>query len=129
MESQLGKDDERVINLKEYYSLLELRHWLFLNKAKRECNMTYDLVIYFYSNEGDCDDCEEQSQVLTYVHKKNPRFNVYSFDINIENPAVDTLKARYALKSTPTIIINNNVFEGFTGKDELFRELNMTETD
>ncbi|HLC46399.1 MAG TPA: thioredoxin family protein [Candidatus Nanoarchaeia archaeon] len=129
MESQLGKDDERVVNLKEYYSLLELRHWLFLNKAKKECNLTYDLVIYFYSNEGDCADCEEQGHVLTYVHKKNPKFNVYSFDVNIGNPALDTLKTRYSVESTPTIVINNNKFEGFTGKEKLFRELNMTETD
>ena len=125
MESQLGADDKRVLELKEYYHLLELRHWLFLKNAKKECDKNFELVLYFYSNEGDCRDCEEQGHVLTYVHKKNPVFNIYSFDVNIDNPALNTLKERYNIKTTPTVIINETIHEGFMSTDEVMEALHL----
>ena len=125
MESQLGTDDKRVLELKEYYHLLELRHWLFLKKAKEECDKNFELVLYFYSNKGDCRDCEEQGHVLTYVHKKNPAFNIYSFDVNINNPALNTLKERYNIRTTPTIIINETIHEGFMSTDEVMEALHL----
>ena len=30
MENQLGKDDSQVLDLKEFYSMLEIQHWLLL---------------------------------------------------------------------------------------------------
>lgn len=119
MESQLGKEDVRVINLKEYYSILEIRHWLFFKRARDECNADYSLVLYFYSNLDDCDDCESQGNILTYVHKKNPRFNIYSFDINIENPALEAIKEIYNVKAAPTLIIDGKTYPGFMSKDKL----------
>lgn len=125
MESQLGTDDKRVLELKEYYHLLELRHWLFLKNAKKECNKNFELMLYFYSNEGDCRDCEEQGHVLTYVHKKNPLFNIYSFDVNIDNPALNTLKERYNIRTTPTVVINETIHEGFMSTDEVMEALHL----
>ena len=119
MESQLGVDDPRVLDLKEYYHLLELRHWLFNKQAKKECGIDDDLVLYFYSNAGDCKECEEQGYVLTFVRKKLENFNVYSFDVNIDNPALNTLKTRYGITTTPTIIINDKQMKGFVDKDTL----------
>ncbi|MCX8146861.1 MAG: hypothetical protein N3D84_00115 [Candidatus Woesearchaeota archaeon] len=119
MESQLGKNDERVLELKEFYHLLELRNWLFLKKAKEECGFDYDLIIYFYSNKGDCDDCAEQGNVLGYIHNKYKDINIFSFDYNIENPAIETLKFIYNVDSVPTVIINGETYKGFKKANEI----------
>ena len=67
MESELGKDSYAVIKLKEEYSLLEIRQYLFLKKAQRECSNKKDFILYFYSNAGDCSMCEEHGFVLIYL--------------------------------------------------------------
>lgn len=113
MEQRLGKKNQDVIRLKDYYSLLELRHWLFIKKQQKECNTDNTLVLYFYSNLGDCNRCEEQGFVLNYLRKKYPSVNVYSFDINIDNMAMDTVKTMFGVNKAPTVVINENVLEDF----------------
>lgn len=119
MEQRLGKKNQDVIRLKDYYSLLELRHWLFVKKQQKECNTDNTLVLYFYSNLGDCDRCEEQGFVLNYLRKKYPSVNVYSFDINIDNMAMDTVKTMFGVNKVPTVVINENVLEDFNSLDYL----------
>jgi hypothetical protein len=120
MESEMGQDNRQVLGLKEYYHLLEIRHWLFLKKAKEECNRDYNLILYFYSNKGDCPKCQDQGNVLTYLHRKYPRLNIYSFDVNIDNPALKTIKSLYDIKGTPPIlVINDQTYSGFMTSVEI----------
>ncbi|MFO8015528.1 MAG: hypothetical protein R6U32_00330 [Candidatus Woesearchaeota archaeon] len=126
MESQLGVDDPRVLELKEYYMLLEVRHWLLMNKAKEECGGDYHLILYFYSNEGDCDKCKKQGYVLNYLHNKYKSVNIYSFDHNIENPSVETLKAIYNIESAPALVVGGRTYNRFVKADEIEGLLNLT---
>jgi len=119
MESSLGKDNPEVLQLKEYYSLIELKHWLFTEKLRKQCSRNTSSVAYFYSNAGDCDKCEEQGFILSYLHKKHPSLNIYSFDINMDNPALKTFKQQYDVKTTPTIILNKKTFNGFMNLTQL----------
>lgn len=119
MENQLGNKNPTVLRIKEYYSLLEVRHWLYMKKVKKECNYTIPLILYFYSNIGDCPTCKEQGFVLNYIHKKFPAMNIYSFDINIENIALDTIKEIYSVRKSPTLIINDKVHTGFRNSKEI----------
>lgn len=119
MEGQLGKNNKEVLSLKEYYSLLEIRHWLLLRLAKDRCGTGYDLVLYFYSNLGDCGACEQQGSVLSTLHKKYPRLNIYSFDLNIPNPALQTVKRIFGITKAPALVANNKVIDGFRNKNQL----------
>lgn len=120
MENNLGVDHPGLIRSKEYYSMLELRQWLFLKKTKEKCGTNNTLILYFYSNRGDCDKCEEQGYVLTYIRKIYPDVRVYNFDINIENLALDTIKDIY-IKSNdlPVIIIDDKTYYGFKDSEQL----------
>jgi len=113
MENRLGSNNPSVLHLKEYYSLLEIRHWLFMKKTRKECNRSTTLILYFYSNRGDCPRCEEQGYVLSYLHKKYPDLNIYSFDINIDNVALNTVKNVYKITESPAMIINDKAYTGF----------------
>lgn len=120
MENNLGVDHPGLIRSKEYYSMLELRQWLFLKKTKEECGINNTLILYFYSNRGDCDKCEEQGYVLTYIRKKYPDVRVYNFDINIDNLALNTIKDIY-IKSDdlPVIIMDDKVYYGFKDRKQI----------
>ncbi len=114
MENELGTDNKKVLSLKEYYQLLELRHWLLLKQAHEKCNQNFDLIMYFYTNKRECDRCREQGGVLTYLRQKNQKLSIYSFDDELENPAMRTVKELYGVKgSMPTLIINEQAYEGF----------------
>ena len=119
MEGRLGKTNKEVLTLKEYYSLLEIRHWLLLKLAKDRCGTEYNLVLYFYSNLGNCDVCEQQGYVLSTLHKKYPHLNIYSFDATIRNPALQTVKTIFGIRSVPTLVINGQVLTGFKNKNEI----------
>ena len=119
MEQRLGKKNANVIRIKNYYSLLELHHCLFMKKQKKECNTDNTLVLYFYSNLEDCNRCEEQGFVLNYLRKKYSSVNVYSFDININNLALDTVKQLYNVNKAPVVVINDKVLGGFNNLEYL----------
>lgn len=123
MENSLGATNINVLRLKEFYSLLQIRHWLLAKKQKKECNLSKEFILYFYSNLPDCKRCKEQGFVLDYLHKKYPELNIYSFDIHISNVALETLKKIFEVKKAPTVIINNIPYEGFKNRDELERLL------
>jgi len=119
MEARLGKSDENVLRLKEYYFLLELRHWLLQKKEIKECNLSKDIILYFYSNLEDCGTCEEQGFILDYLRKKKKEgLSIYSFDINL---ALNTLKRLYNIENekSPIVIVNDNYAKGFRSKDEI----------
>lgn len=121
LENIYGEDDETVLSLKEQYSLLEVRHWLYTQKTNRQCGTNYTPILYFYSNQGDCDRCEQQGYVLTYLRKKYDNLRVYSFDINMNNAAVDTIKDIYDVDTAPTLIVGSRVYREFKTRNEMER--------
>lgn len=117
MEAQRGENDPDVLRLKNTYSLLELRDWLLTIRTNEECGISQVPVLYFYSNAGDCPQCQEQGYTLTYLRREYPHLRVYAFDVNVENPALDTVKRIHGITETPTIVIGNQTL-GFTTLEE-----------
>lgn len=124
METTLGKTNEQVLDMKKYYSILEARHWLFVKKVSKQCGADATPILFFYSNLGDCDDCESQGFVLNYVRKTIQNTQIYSFDVNLDSSAVMALKATYNISSVPSIIIRENKYEGFKDSDFVIKILN-----
>ncbi|MFP4112218.1 MAG: hypothetical protein ACLFPQ_00980 [Candidatus Woesearchaeota archaeon] len=119
MENRMEKENPDVLRMKEYYYLLELRHWLFLKKTRDQCGTNDIFILYFYGDEKACSQCEEQGFILTWLRTNYPSVKVYSFDITSDNIAVETVKKFYGVSQPPTIIIDNDTIEGFITKNEL----------
>ncbi len=119
-ESQRGHDDIEVIALKRYYSLLEIKDYLLMNKISEKCKKTPLSIIYFYSTDDSCPDCEKEGYVLTHLRETYPELRVYSFDYNIDLSAVKTLISINKLKpELPALIIKDKVYYGFQSVDDL----------
>ena len=118
MENQLGSSNKAVLELKNHYSIVQIRHWLLMNKIRKECQAETIPIIYFYSNEGDCDECTVQGYILSHLRKNEP-VAVYSVDANLNNKAVQTLKKVYDVNATPTLIIDDIVYPNFMSMDDL----------
>jgi len=124
MEGRLGKNNPSVLSLVEEYSLLEIRHFLIQQRANKECEENRNLVLFFYSNLGDCDDCDKQGFVLNYIRDKyEDSVYVYSFNINMDNAALNTLKEIYEVETAPTLVINGEKHEGLMDREKIEGEI------
>lgn len=119
-EENRGSDDEEVLNLKKYYSLLQIKDFILMQKIKERCGSKALSIMYFYSNKGDCNDCEKEGFVLTRLREEYPELRVYSFDYNLDLSALKTLVSIYEIENKqPAIFINNKVYYGFKSIDEI----------
>jgi len=120
IENSLGRNNPAFLRLKKFYSILEVKHWLFLRKAIKDCDLNLASILYLYSDKKTCPKCHDQGYILSYFRQKYPFLRVYSFDYDLDLSIIETLKSVYRLKKeTPIIIINDNVYYGFKNKEEL----------
>lgn len=123
-ESQLGSDNPQVLRLKKQYSLLEVRDYLITKQLAAACGTKPPVtVLYFYSNAGDCADCDRAGYALSYLHDTYPKLRVYSFDYNLDLGALKTLIAVTKVKNTlPAFVINGKQSYGFTSLTDLEKQ-------
>jgi hypothetical protein len=122
-EDQLGNDNSQVIRLKEQYSLLEIRDYLITKQLAAACGIKPVTVLYFYSNAGDCSDCDKAGYALSYLRDTYPALRVYSFDYNLDLGALKTLTTVLKVRnSLPAFIINGTHSYGFTSLSDLEKQ-------
>ncbi len=118
-DQNLGNNSD-VTYLKKYYSLLEIKDYLLMEKISQRCGFKSVFVLYFYSTKTDCTDCVNQGYVLTALREKYPGLRVYSFDYNLDLSAIKALISTYKVPNTlPALIINKEIFSGFTSLDDI----------
>ncbi len=119
-ENQLGNDNPQVLRLKQQYSLLEIRDYLITKQLAAACGTKPVIVLYFYSNAGDCADCDKAGYALSYLRDTYPTLRVYSFDYNLELGALSTFIALNKVQNTlPAFIVNGKHSYGFTSLSDL----------
>lgn len=118
--SQNRPDNTDVLNLKQYYSLLEIKDYLLMKNVTAKCGVNPTFILYFYADKPTCPDCEKTGYVLDALHQRYPDMRVYSFDYNSDEPAVKTLISIYHVEANlPALIINNDPYYGFKKLDTL----------
>lgn len=116
-EQKIGANDPEFIDLKKYYSLLEIKNYVLLKKL-RDCPKPQTIILYFYSS--DCPDCDREGYVLTRLKQQYPELRVYSFDYNLDLSALKTLASVYNIgKTLPAVVIKNKAYEGFQSLETL----------
>ena len=120
MENQRGTLDPEVVSLKKYYSLLQVRDFLFVRERERLCGIKAPIIVYFYSNSGDCQDCKKMGYVLTSLREDYANLHIYAFDYDIGLSVVDTLKSIYKLDGRlPAIVIDRTPQYGYLERAEV----------
>jgi len=112
MESHFDTNDEEFINLKKYYSVLEIKDFLLFKKFSLRCPQAPTSILYFYSNT--CPSCESQGFVLTQLRQTYPQLRVYSFDLDLDLPVIKTLASIYKIETDlPALVIKEKTTTGF----------------
>ena len=119
-EESRGSSDTEVINLKKYYSLLEIKDYLLGQKIFERCGKKTLSIIYFYSNKGGCPDCQKEGFVLTKLRADYPDLRVYSFDYDLDLSAIRAIVSIYKIEGNlPALLIDDNVHYGFQSVDDI----------
>ncbi len=119
LEAQGGNQAETT-RLKGMYSLLEIKDYLLMQQLAAKCKLKPVFILYFYSNEGDCADCEKQGYALTSLSAQYPQLRVYSFDYNLQVGALQTLISIDGVQNKlPALVINKKVYYGFNSIDSI----------
>jgi hypothetical protein len=121
-ENDRGETDQDVVYLKKYYSLLQVKDYLLSKKLAEKCGALKKqvFIIYFYSNKGDCLECQKEGYVLTRLKEKYPELRVYSFDYNLQLSVIDSLKTIYKIKSAlPALVIEDKTYTGYKSIEDL----------
>ncbi len=122
-ESQLGTNNPQVVRLKDQYSLLEIRDYLITKQLAAACGSKPVIVLYFYSNAGDCSNCDKAGYALSYLRNTYPSLRVYSFDYNLDLGALKTLIAVTKVRDIlPAFVVNGKQYYGFTSLSDLEKQ-------
>ena len=114
MEQNLGADNAEVLNLKKYHSLLQVKDYLLVKQVNEKCGIKPITIIYFYTNQENCEDCKKEGYVLTDLREEFPELRIYSFDYNLDSSVVKTMKSIYNIENTmPALVINEEAHYGF----------------
>lgn len=117
MESQLSPEDEDVLFIKKYYSLLQIKDYLLMEEIKDRCGENLFTILYFH--QGDCDDCQKQSLVLDELVSQYPETRVYWLDKDVNTPAIQTMLSIFGITQGPTMVIDDKTYEGFYTFEQL----------
>ena len=111
--------------LKNEYLLAQIRYWLLAQRTKKLCGTDLVSILYFFSDQRECPDCDKQAFVLTYLKKKfKDKLLIFSFDSKFEaEPMIPLLKKTYDITKYPTIVIEGKPKSGFQDKDTILREI------
>lgn len=121
MERVRGEDDEDVLSLKRYYTLLQVKDFLLAKEVSNQCDIDIQSVLFFYKK--DCLECLKQGAILTRLKTEYPWLRIYSFDIGLESSLLSTFGALYDIDTAPTLVINEEAFSGLKNKEEVLEIL------
>lgn len=120
LESQSNVNQEELTRLKRYYSLLQIKDLLLMKRVTEKCRLRPVVILYFYSNAGDCEECEEQGYALTALSEQYPSLRIYSFDYNLDLSALQTLiQINDVSGPLPALVIKDKAYHGLTSVDDI----------
>ncbi|HUC88543.1 MAG TPA: hypothetical protein VMR49_00745 [Candidatus Paceibacterota bacterium] len=122
-ENNIGMKNVDVINLKKYYSILEIKDYLLMKKITESCGQKPIFILYFYNNDN-CSDCTKQGYILTSLRAQYPNLRVYSFDYNLDLSAIKAMISIYKITDNlPALVINGKVYNGLQSVETIEKTL------
>ena len=121
LEQRLGKTDIRVSEQKKIYSLLEVKHFLYIKDHNLNCDDDFPTILFFYSNQGSFgDEADKIGRILTSLKKKDPDVMIYSFDYDLDASIVLLLKQKYNISSPNSLVVDEGIpKQGLDNIDDL----------
>lgn len=118
-----SSNDEEYDLIKNEYLLTEIRYWMLAKDAREFCDADFVPILFFYLRNEDCELCSTQGHILTYVKDKlKQSVLIFSLDVASDDPMIKLLKNSFNVTITPSIVIDDKLYEGLTEKELIFED-------
>ena len=122
LSSELGEkvsyyDREMIKNpeihiFKKQYIITLIEFWNYWELFKKNCNSSVNTILYFYAIK-DCSECQAQGFVLSFLKDEYPeKIMIFALDKDEDLYSLNLVKSVYNVTIAPTLIINNEKYEG-----------------
>jgi len=115
--------------LKTQYFNLEYLHYLLAIKQIKNCNFSYNIILFFYDDSRPCDLCKKQGYQLSLLKAEyGDKLLIYSFDVSYQNTFISYFLQKYSIKEVPSLILISNstyAFRRFIDYKELENYLTL----
>ncbi|MFP4402172.1 MAG: hypothetical protein ACLFPL_02975 [Candidatus Nanoarchaeia archaeon] len=108
--------------LQNQYFNLETRYFILAQSINTICPFSFDTILYFYTDDENCPECEDQGVYLDHIKNKyQDDVMIFSFDTQGSSNIVTLLRLNYDIDvfETPTIIINGEEQLGFSSSQTI----------
>ena len=108
------------------YTHAQIRYYLLAQKNQELCGEDAATVLYFYSADENCPQCEDQAFVLTYLKRvMDEKLLIFSFNemLRDQEPTIQILMNRYNITEFPAVVVNEQMHQGYIGRNNLTDEL------
>ena len=110
--------DSKFNEFKELYSTLSIRAWILKSSINENCDTKSLAVLYYYS--FPCPECKEQEDILDEIKSiDKERILTYAVDKDVNNNLVQTLVKGHGIEGTPSLVVGDDVYRGFTNEIKL----------
>lgn len=108
LEQRFSRTDPRVVKEKVLYNKLQQTHFELVKALNSRCDSEFTTILFFYSNNPEYIEQSKSAGKLLDVVKNNApeKIMVYSFDTSLDDPLVESLKAKFSISGVPIAIIN-----------------------
>jgi len=120
-ETTLNKEQYNIAHRK--YLIDNIRYWFFAKRTQDRCDLDLSTVLYFYSGKN-CDDCPDQGFILTFFKNiYDERLLIFPIDTDLteQEPLIAILSSRYNVTRFPSLVIEDEIYEGIIPKQVLGR--------
>jgi hypothetical protein len=124
-------DEDATLNKKEFdilkreYTLAQIRYWLLAKRTKNLCGSDIVTILYFFSDELECPQCDNQAFVLTYLKKVfKDKLLIFSFDSKFSQESmISIFESTYNISRYPSLVIEGETYEGIMETEEILKNM------
>ncbi len=105
--------------LKRQFLLSNIQLWQVSQLEKQYCNATHTDVLYIYSSDPSCSECQVQGKILDSVRASCPNVRTFVMDIKESMATLDMIKMKYNVTSAPSVVVNGQTYAKVLSADEI----------
>ncbi|MDO8428257.1 MAG: hypothetical protein Q7S92_03525 [Candidatus Diapherotrites archaeon] len=99
--------------VKKRYFLANAELYYYLRESNKTCSKDVALILYFYTDQTRCADCEVQGEILDRVRTHCSNAKIFAFPIDFKLEMVNLYLSLFDVSSAPAIVIDEK--ETLTG--------------
>ena len=105
--------------LKRQFLLSNIQLWQVSQMEKQYCASNHTDVLYVYSSDPSCSECQVQGKILDGVRASCPNVRTFVMDIKESMATLDMIKMKYNVTSAPTIVVGGKAYAKVLPADEI----------